>query len=826
MTSLTTYLTAGLFALTPMITSAQETDTTDPIVLPGLLGALQGTENTYTATADDTIYYWSDGEGYVGSIGTMKPTELTADFTGFSVIGSPMSDTEGMPTYLSGIAIGNAQTLTVKNATSWQGFDTAFMTQTGGTLNLDNITMSGNAATTANTDTTANGGAIHNAGTTTLNNAILQHNTATAGEGVTGSGNGGAIWNSGTLTANNTSFTGNVTTVAADTENTGRGGAIYNDTTGTLTLNKTVFNNNSAGSEGGALYNAGTATLTDSTFTDNTATTGGAIWNSGTLTLSGTNTFSGNTALLGTANDIHNDGTLTISGTTTLNGGLTGTGTTTVTDGSILNIGTTTVQNNQISFAANAKLALSIDNLNTYGRLNATTEAGDGTLSFDQLSADSLQISIARGTIDQGQTAQFDIFSADTITLGDDQTLADILGEKWRVGRKYFAWFDDTNLLNIEAIKLACTAGNNCAVADAWLDELNQPTTTTGQAVLNQLDALGITAPDSNAFNTALSALAPTTAPVLTSQAVNITRQLDHMIDARMRHTSSFFKTRAKAYHDKVPTRGTALWADAAYDKTDYSGSTAFDGNNKTIAVGLDSRPRLGFRFGIGYAYTQSDISTDYRDFDADTHTAMLYMDYQPDNLFWRLLLTYGLTQYDESRRVADIPVTDSFDTQTIAAHSTWGYNLGHLRFGERGQSFSGDFIPTFGLRYYHITQDDYTDTAGQKIEGETYQILTASAGLKYDIEYPVLKMSSLRFEAGIAALYDILQDDIETTAVLGDNLRYTVTGDNIERLGGEATLRLGLSIDQRLDIGLSYSGLFKSDYSNHTGSFNIRYLF
>ena len=58
----------------------------------------------------------------------------------------------------------------------------------------------------------------------------------------------------------------------------GYGGGIYNN--GTLTINSSVINSNSAGVSGGGIYNIGTVTLNDSTLNGNAAVSdGGGIWN-------------------------------------------------------------------------------------------------------------------------------------------------------------------------------------------------------------------------------------------------------------------------------------------------------------------------------------------------------------------------------------------------------------------------------------------------------------------------------------------------------------------------------------------------------------------
>lgn len=126
----------------------------------------------------------------------------------------------------------------------------------GGTLTLFNLVLSGNTA--------ANGGAGNNAGTATLNifDCVISNNTTT--------GAGGALQN----------FAGNTTNI--------RNSAIHNNTS------------NSTLTGGGAMQANGIVNISNTTFANNTATggSGGAIYYNGTSLIMTNNTLAGNTATL------------------------------------------------------------------------------------------------------------------------------------------------------------------------------------------------------------------------------------------------------------------------------------------------------------------------------------------------------------------------------------------------------------------------------------------------------------------------------------------------------------------------------------------------
>lgn len=91
----------------------------------------------------------------------------------------------------------------------------------GGTVTINNSTISGNSTQNGS------GGGIVNGGTMTLNNSTVSGNSAGNG--------GGGIYNSGTLMLNNSTVSGNS---ASD------GGGIYNQ--GSVTFNRTIVSGNSA----------------------------------------------------------------------------------------------------------------------------------------------------------------------------------------------------------------------------------------------------------------------------------------------------------------------------------------------------------------------------------------------------------------------------------------------------------------------------------------------------------------------------------------------------------------------------------------------------
>lgn len=156
-----------------------------------------------------------------------------------------------------------------------------FIVNSGVTLNLQNVTLTGGRVASGN------GGAISNAGTLIMVNCTLQNSQAPAGWG-------GGIYSSGSLTLINSQLLNNSTGsgvyaggalsnsygsalldgVLVQGNSSGYGGGI--NSVGPLTIRNSVINNNSALSAvGGGLTLGGTISITNTHITNNQAVQGG-----------------------------------------------------------------------------------------------------------------------------------------------------------------------------------------------------------------------------------------------------------------------------------------------------------------------------------------------------------------------------------------------------------------------------------------------------------------------------------------------------------------------------------------------------------------------
>ena len=221
------------------------------------------------AAAGDTVTFSCSGTITLTATITIDKN-LTLDGTGQSVTISG-GDIVRVFIVNAGVTF-NLQNLSVTHGTAPGSGNNGGGVKNSGTLNVTNVTFSGNSAGYY-------GAGIYSTGTLNVTNVTFSGNSSGAG--------GGGISSTGTLNVTNSTFSGN--------DGGTNGGGIYNGF-GTSTVMNSAFSGNSAAMGGGISNWYGTLTVTNSTFSGNTASYGGGIYSTGTLNATNS-TFSGNSAV-------------------------------------------------------------------------------------------------------------------------------------------------------------------------------------------------------------------------------------------------------------------------------------------------------------------------------------------------------------------------------------------------------------------------------------------------------------------------------------------------------------------------------------------------
>ena len=154
-----------------------------------------------------------------------------------------------------------------------------------GDLNISDSDISNNTVSCGSN----HGGAIYNAGSLSITRTVLSNNN-------TDSSSGGAIYNNSGATMS--IIDSNLTNNSANGINSIAGGAIYNNNS-FLSIEKSIFSNNTANDNGGVIYSSGSQiNIQNSTFYDNNSSNnGGAIYSTGSSMSVYNTTISGNGAV-------------------------------------------------------------------------------------------------------------------------------------------------------------------------------------------------------------------------------------------------------------------------------------------------------------------------------------------------------------------------------------------------------------------------------------------------------------------------------------------------------------------------------------------------
>ena len=253
-----------------------------------------------------------------------------------------------------------------------------------------------------------------------------------------------------------------------------------------------------------------------------------------------------------------------------------------------------------------------------------------------------------------------------------------------------------------------------------------------------------------------------------------------------------------------------SAWAQGMYNKAELRKTDGFDSDSTGFAAGFEYNVNDSVKVGIGYAFTDTDISTDRSETGVDTHTGFVYGEYKPENLYVNGTLSYGHSKYDETTKLTGL--NSEYSADTFAGQLMTGYTFGNL-------------TPETGLRYVSVRQKSYTDALGARMADKTLDTWTWVGGVKASKSFLVGK-TTVTPDAKIMATYDFARDGQSRTVTLANGSAYVAEGDNMKRFGLEAGVGLSVNVGDKTDIELSYEGKFKEHYTDHTGLINIKYHF
>lgn len=479
-----------------------------------------------------------------------------------------------------------------------------------------------------------------------------------------------------------------------------------------------------------------------------------------------------------------------------------------ISEGGILNIGENKLTvAGDITFDESSTLKMSV------------TDKGNGSLSARNIVAEKdakLVLDVTK-SMNVGDETTATLFSA--TGKADNNFTNEISNERYKVttedGKTYKIVYENTASDVIDNVDDSTEI--NKSTAEAWDSLRNaENVSPTTQAVASTLNTLSQTNP--KAYADALTALAPDTAPAVQQAASETAGQVFSAVGSRLSGGSIASSNQGMSSGDEL--NGIALWVQGMFNHAKMNNnkhSKGFDSDTWGTALGLEKQFNRAVKAGIGYAYSKTDIDGFMRDTDVKTHTALVYGEYKPSNWYVNVVASYGWSDYEEDKNVAGINVKSKYDVEALGLQAMTGYDIYTSAF---------NITPEAGLRYVHIKQDTYTDTAGQRVKSKDTDTLTGVLGAKVSKSYTISNGMLFKPEVKVAMTYDISHDNSQSTVTLVNGSVYNVSGKPLNRFGVELGAGVTAELCDDVELSLGYEGKFRKDYQDHTGLINAKYKF
>ena len=479
-----------------------------------------------------------------------------------------------------------------------------------------------------------------------------------------------------------------------------------------------------------------------------------------------------------------------------------------------LDIGTNTVNATNVDFKDNSTLKFTVAGKEdgSYGKIKADTINVSTT-------GTKLDLTLNSSVLGKDETKEFTILDG-TVT-NDFAELSQNSRYKFeKVGNGVYK-ITGTATATDTVVEAGGTA-NNAGTATAWDSvSLDNPSGSVQGRVANVLADLAgktNTTAGKKAYVDALTAVAPEVAPAIQQTSTETANQVFGAVSTRL--TGGSISTGSEGMSSGDSNPDAAVWVQGMFNKSkldDTSKAKGFDADSNGVALGIEKFINKDVKVGAGYAYTNTDIDGFMRSTDVDTHTAIVYGEYKPSNWYVNGIATYGWSDYSEDKNVAGVGVKADYDVETFGLQAMTGYDMQVKGFG---------FTPEAGLRYVHIKQDAYIDSADQRVSANDSDILTGVIGAKVSKNFELSNGMNIKPEARIAATYDLFNDDVNSVVTLANGSAYAVEGEALDRFGMEFGAGVTAELNSQVELSLGYEGKFREDYQDHTGLINAKYKF
>lgn len=469
------------------------------------------------------------------------------------------------------------------------------------------------------------------------------------------------------------------------------------------------------------------------------------------------------------------------AGTSVFNTDVAGNGTLTIANGATMDVGTQNIAIKKI--VLNGTMNAKLNDTNDFVKFNVAD-------SFD--GAGTLNLSLYN-------TGEYKIFDAATfdnrkININVSSVLFD------------YVWNDDLDTLSVSMKSVEEIAEDNGLSGEAAATVTNLVNSSSEK--LNALaDAIqdSLAAGDTGAVEHAHAAINPETESVVQSVAASIQNTVANLTAGRLAAVSM-----GRSGGD-VDITGVGVWAQGIYNKSKQNG--AFNGYTRSVAGGVDMTLNRAWMLGAGYSYAHSDIAGTARNTDVDSSTIFVYGQYKPTAWFVNAMANYTMSDYSERGSALGAGVVADYDVRAWGGHVMTGYD------------FAGGITPAIGLRYMHVSADDYKNSLGIKNSLKDSDYLTAVLDTRWNYDAKVGKDWILSPELHYAVKYDLVSDENTATVLMPGVNSYVMDGTRLSRIG--AGFGAGLGVKYRgVDLTLNYDIELREGYTSQTGRVKARYEF
>ena len=464
--------------------------------------------------------------------------------------------------------------------------------------------------------------------------------------------------------------------------------------------------------------------------------------------------------------------------------------------GSIIDLDNNTANIKSVSFDKNSTLSLSVNSATDYGKLfaeNITVENGA-----------KLNASLAQGVVTTGEKITLQLLSANNTDFNNFSDVFD--NEMYK-----FEKVDKNGLYSISLVKTAedivIEQGGEKWVSDVakkYIDIGEFMQGSVAETIANKM--IDLAQNDSEKIISEIKSIAPAEVSIGYSRSVENNDRLVKTINNYLRGEKNPF---GMSSGDEISN--ASLWVRPYVSKSQMNDGDKYletDVNSTGVIVGLEKKVDTNVKLGAGFQFEEGDISAYNRNIETLTTIGFIYGEYKPSDWFINSLVSYGVSKYDETKYALGAEFVADYDINFSSVSAITGYKFGNI-------------TPEIGLNYYHIKQNEYTDSAMQKVAENSIDMLRATGGVRLENNY-----KSFNSSVYLGLTYDLATDNTDTIVDLISGTSYVVAGKSMPRLGYELNVGVNTVVSENTAVYVSYMGAYNSDYQKHTGLLELRYNF